>query len=296
MSKILCFGSLNIDRTYSVDEIVKVGETISSHFYEEFIGGKGLNQSIALSKAGGDVYHAGIVGKEDGQVLVKYLKDSGVNVDFIKYLDYPSGHAIIQIDKRGNNSIIVYGGTNRMVDKKFIDDVLDNFSEGDLILLQNEISNISYIVDRAYEKRMIIAFNPSPFDKFVKEVDLNKITYFLVNEIEGSMISEKEDEDEILKHIIKKYPEGKVVMTVGSRGARYLDKNMSYDVSGEKVDAIDTTGAGDTFCGYFLSSISRGKSVEESMNIANKASAFACTIKGASNSIPEIGDLYETYY
>ena len=85
MSKILCFGSLNIDRTYSVNDIVKVGETISSHFYEEFIGGKGLNQSIALSKAGGDVYHAGIVGKEDGQVLVKYLKDSGVNVDFIKY-------------------------------------------------------------------------------------------------------------------------------------------------------------------------------------------------------------------
>lgn len=289
--RILNFGSLNIDKTYSLDHIVRPGETINSLSYQEFIGGKGLNQSVALAKAGADVYHAGLIGQADGGPLKAQLEDNGVNVCFVESRDFPSGHALIQVDKDGMNCIIVEGGTNRMVDEAFVDKVLQGFEKGDMVLLQNEISSIPYIVDKAYDKGMVIALNPSPMDDLVMEIDLGKISYFLVNEIEGMAISQKDELNEVLDEILRLYPESRTVMTLGGDGAAYRDKDQSFRVEGQRVDVVDTTGAGDTFCGFFLASIAKGMGIEEAMDLANRAAARSCTVKGASNSIPDLADL-----
>lgn len=289
--KILNFGSMNIDKTYSLEHIVRPGETVNSMKYEEFIGGKGLNQSVALAHAGAKVWHAGLVGSLDGGPLVNRLNDSGVNTSLIESRDNYSGHALIQIDQNGMNSIIVEGGTNTMIDEIYIDKVLENFKKGDMLLIQNEISSLTYLVDKAFEKEMIIAINPSPMDEKVMAIDLNKISYFLVNEIEAMTISKTLVIDEAVDILVDRFPNSKVIMTLGSEGAIYKDKNTFYKVDGNEVDVVDTTGAGDTFCGYFLASISKGLTVETCMNIANTAASISCTKKGASNSIPLISEL-----
>ena len=161
--KILNFGSLNIDRVYSVDEFVRAGETISSLKMETYAGGKGLNQSIAAARAGEEVYHGGMIG-EDGLFLKELLAENGVETSFIGVTGAQTGHAIIQVNAGGQNSILLFGGANRMIDREFADHVLGNFDRGDILILQNETSSLGYIVDRAWEKGMRIALNPSPIE------------------------------------------------------------------------------------------------------------------------------------
>ena len=146
--KILNLGSLNIDKTYSVKRFVQPKETIQALDYEEFCGGKGLNQSVALARAGAEVYHAGAVGG-DGRILLDMLKEAGADTGYVETLDGASGHAVIQIDESGQNNIIICGGTNRKITREYISSVLEHFGKGDLILLQNEISNIDFAMEEA---------------------------------------------------------------------------------------------------------------------------------------------------
>ena len=146
MEKVLCFGSLNIDYTYKVDHFVQKGETISSQGLQVFSGGKGLNQSTALAKAGVEIYHAGAVGR-DGEFLLEQLRDVGVHTENVAVLtEVRSGNAIIQNDAEGDNCIILYGGANQAVTREQADTVIGKFSEGDYIILQNEISELAYIM------------------------------------------------------------------------------------------------------------------------------------------------------
>lgn len=149
--KILNFGSLNIDKVYSVPHFVSAGETLSSTNYEEFPGGKGLNQSIALAKAGAEVYHTGKIGK-DGLFLKDILSESNVNIDWIEETGTTTGHAIIQVSSSGENCILLFGGANKEITIDQINDVLVNFSQDDLLLLQNEINDLEYIVEKAHKK------------------------------------------------------------------------------------------------------------------------------------------------
>ena len=173
--KILNFGSCNIDYVYSMDHIVKVGETQTTYSLETFSGGKGLNQSIALARAGAEVYHAGCIGN-DGEMLLDILNESGVDTSFVKKVDEKNGHAIIQVSAKGENSIFLYPGSNNMVTTEFIDEVLSHFGEGDILLLQNEISNLTYIIEKAYKKKMCIILNPSPINEVIEKIDFNMIS------------------------------------------------------------------------------------------------------------------------
>ena len=212
--KVLNFGSLNLDYTYQVESILIPGETQASKRRDIFCGGKGLNQSIALAKAGVPVYHAGMIGDEGG-VLLDACRENGVNTDFIRKIDGPSGHTIIQVDRNGQNCILLYGGANRSMTREFVDQVLDSFEEGDMILLQNEINELDYIIDRAYEKGMMIVLNPSPYDSALDSCDLSKVSLFLVNEIEGYQITGEKEPDRILGRIREIYPGARVVLTLG---------------------------------------------------------------------------------
>lgn len=284
--KVLNFGSLNLDYTYQVESILIPGETQASKGRQIFCGGKGLNQSIALAKAGVPVYHAGMIGDEGG-VLLDACRENGVNTDFIRKIDGPSGHTIIQVDRNGQNCILLYGGANRSMTREFVDQVLDSFEEGDMILLQNEINELDYIIDRAYEKGMMIVLNPSPYDSALDSCDLSKVSLFLVNEIEGYQITGEKEPDRILGRIREIYPGARVVLTLGGDGSVYQDETGAVYRQGiYKVKAVDTTAAGDTFTGYFLSSLIGGMPVAEGLDMAAKASAIAVSRPGATASIP----------
>ncbi len=283
--KILNFGSCNIDYVYSLDHIVQVGETETTYSHKTFPGGKGLNQSVAVAKAGTQVYHAGCFGY-DGEMLIDVLLENGVDVSYIKKTDKKNGHAIIQVDAKGENSIFLYPGSNEMVSKDYIDQVLENFGKDDFVLLQNEISNVDYIVEKAHQLQMCIIFNPSPFNDKIDQIHLNKLSYIILNEVEAKGISGCETPEASLMYIKNKYPNLKVVLTLGSEGCIYLDNACEIRQHAFEVDAVDTTAAGDTFTGYFVAELARGTADSEILKIATAASAVAVTRHGAAPSIP----------
>lgn len=142
-----------------------------------YAGGKGLNQSIAIARAGIEVYHAGKIGI-DGQFLIELCNDSGVNSTFIETGVIPTGNAIIQVTSQGQNSIILYPGANRSLDKAWIDKVLTEFSKGDILLLQNEVNLIDYLIIEGKKKGMNIFLNPSPYDEYIDKCDLSLVNTF----------------------------------------------------------------------------------------------------------------------
>ncbi|MDD3172297.1 MAG: ribokinase [Herbinix sp.] len=283
--KILNMGSLNYDYVYSVNHIVKPGETILSKKMEIFCGGKGLNQSVALARAGEKVYHAGMIGM-DGDFLLKTCSDNKIDISFIKTIEGKSGHTIIQVDDDGQNCILLYGGSNQSFTTDFIDGVLDSFDKGDWILLQNEVNHLNYIIDLAYDKGIKIALNPSPFNQSIKECDLTKVSLFLLNEIEGEQITGKSDTKEILKVMAEQYKEAQIVLTLGSEGVIYKDKTTQCTHGVYKVNVVDTTAAGDTFTGYFICAMLHGRPIMEVLELSSKASAIAVSRAGATTSIP----------
>lgn len=285
--KILNFGSLNLDHVYSVDHFVKEGETLASFSLKDHLGGKGLNQSVALARAGCQVYHAGKIGT-DGNALLEKLKSERVNVNHLMIEENtPTGHAIIQVDKNGQNCILLHGGANRTISADEADAVLSNFDKGDLILLQNEITNVGYIIKKAHERGMIIALNPSPMDSELAGMrELNLVDWFILNEVEGAALTGKKLGEDICDGMLMKFPKAQIVLTLGKLGAIYYDsisfaKHGIYD-----VPVVDTTAAGDTFTGYFLCCVSENRTVEDCLETASKAASLAVTKAGASDSIP----------
>jgi ribokinase len=285
-------GSLNIDYVYHVEHLVKLGETIHSIGFERHLGGKGLNQSVALAKAGADTYHAGEIGS-DGIDLRDTLYKSGVNIDYIEMVnDIPSGHAIIQVDKNGQNCIIIVNsGANSAVTKDYINKVISNFSRGDIIIMQNEISNVSYAIKYAKHHGMKVALNPSPINEdLIHSEALENVDWFIMNEVEGYGLTQKQEPTEICKEMLNRYPCCNVVLTLGKIGVMHFD-GKKFETHGiYNVPVVDTTAAGDTFAGYYIAMISKGCSIRSALLYASKASSLTVSKSGASNSIPTFED------
>ena len=285
--KILNFGSLNLDYVYSVDRFVRPGETKSSKSMQTFAGGKGLNQSIALARSGVEVYHAGAVGKSDGKKLIDILKINNVNVDYIEqYVDVSTGHAIIQVDENGQNCILLYGGANQMITKNHVDRVFENFTNGDFLILQNEINMLQYIVDEGHKRGLQIVLNPSPMDEKIFSLNLEYVDYFMLNEVEATDICGGKVSGDLLEVLGAKYPSAKIILTLGEKGVRFKDGDTVLEHGIFKVPVVDTTAAGDTFTGYFIGSLANGHDIIESLRLASLASAIAVSRKGAESSIP----------
>ena len=290
MNKFLCFGSLNIDYTYSVEHFVRAGETLAASDVKTFCGGKGLNQSVALARAGGSVYHAGSIGA-DGKILVEELEKADVNTDFINIQDNEkTGHAIIQNTADGENCILLFGGANKSITKAQVDEVLENFESGDMLVLQNEINLIPYLIETAKSKGVKVAFTPAPMSEEVQSYPLEKVDFILLNETEAKSLAgiknKKGNENDIADSLSAKYPDTQFVLTLGSKGALYIYKKERIFRAALKVKSVDTTAAGDTFAGFFLQSVVDGKSIKCSLKTATKAAAICVTKRGASPSIP----------
>lgn len=289
--KVCNFGSLNIDLVYAVDHAVIPGETLSSTKREEFCGGKGLNQSIALARAGATVYHAGCVGA-DGGMLRAFLEENGVDVRYVRELPGASGHAVIQVDENGQNSILLYGGTNQRITEEMVTEVLAQFAPGDYLVLQNEINALPFIMQTAKERGLKVIFNPSPFDKSVLSYPLETVSWFVVNEIEGAAIAGTEEPREILAYLATKYPSTGVVLTLGHRGSLCCVDAQVLEQPIFPVTAKDTTAAGDTFLGYFFALLEE-YGPEAALRMASAASAISVTADGAAPSIPTLAAVKE---
>jgi ribokinase len=289
--KVLNFGSLNFDHFYEVEHIVRPGETIPSGKYRLACGGKGLNQSVALAHAGANVFHAGKVGR-DGEALLACLKAAGVNSDFVEVAgDVPSGHAIIQVEKNGQNSIIIHGGANRAILEEDVSRVLGAFAPSDCLLLQNEVSCMAEMIDQARDQGLTIFLNPAPMDERVAGYPLEKVDYFIINEIEGRDLSGATDAPAIMAAMRKRFPEAAILLTLGEQGVCYADQSTSLVVPAEKVHAVDTTAAGDTFIGFFIAQKLAGQPIASCLRTACHAAAICVTRPGAADSIPHLKEV-----
>ena len=244
-----------------------------------------MNQSVALAKAGVEVYQGGMIG-EDGQPFLDACAEYGVRADFIRKVEGKSGHAVIQIDSSAQNCILLYGGANQMLTESYVDEVLEHFTAGDILLLQNEVNLLPYIVDKAYEKGMQIALNPSPFNEKLSKVDMTKISIFLLNEVEGNQVTGLTAPEEIIAKMQELYPHAKIVLTLGKDGAVYAEGEQRFFQPIFPVKAVDTTAAGDTFTGYFLAGLAEGMAIPETLKMSAKASSIAVSRAGAVPSIP----------
>lgn len=285
--RVLNFGSLNIDNVFSVPEFVRPGETLAAKSFSRGAGGKGLNQSIALARAGVSVVHAGKIGP-DGIFLKETLASDGVDVSFVDVSPNEfTGSAMIQVSSSGENCIILYGGANQNISREQINRAFESFSSDDILLIQNEISSLDGIMQKAAQKGMRIFFNPAPMADNVFDLPLDLVDTFIVNEIEGAMLARCEND--VLPSLRQKYQAANILLTLGSRGAFYLAKGevepiFSPACNVEKV--VDTTAAGDTFTGYFISGIIRGLIPADALLLASQAAALCISSPGASSSIP----------
>ena len=279
--KVINFGSLNIDLVYRVHDFVRPGETIAASSLTRFAGGKGLNQSLALARAGARVVHAGMVGA-DGGFLLDILRESGVDCSLVAVdPETPSGHAVIQVADSGENSIVLFPGANHRITAELIDRALALAEPGDLLLLQNEISSMIDIMLHAAERNLRIFFNPAPMTPAVAAYPLELVDTLIVNETEWEALTSCRPPFKC-----------NILQTLGARGAVY---NRRIIVPAHHVDkVVDTTAAGDTFIGYFIAELLAGRDAERAMTMAAAASAWCIRHPGAATSIPYRRDIAES--
>ena len=283
--KILNFGSLNLDYVYQVGPFVQPGETLAARKQKIASGGKGLNQSVALAKAGAEVFHAGCIGI-GGEALQTLVEENGVHTEYLRKVDELQGNAVIQVDSSGENCIILYGGSNRMISKEQIDETLKHFSPDDWMVLQNEVSNLEYMMEKAAEKGMKVVLNPSPFEDVLKKLDYGMVSWLLVNEIEAKQLTKKTEADAAWHILHERYPSLCLILTMGANGSYCFTPQETIYQNAYPVKAVDTTAAGDTFTGYFLQGMTQGLPLKECMEQAAKASAICVLREGAAAAIP----------
>ena len=288
---ILVFGSLNIDYVYQVTHFVRPGETLSSLSYKVFAGGKGANQAAALARAGANVHMAGKIGR-DGAWLLEKLRGLGVKTGGVMTGESPTGHAIIQVNEKGENAIVLFPGCNQMIGEKEIDGALGRFGENDVVLLQNEINHVPLIIRKARARKMKVCLNPAPFDRKILEYPLALVDSLILNETEGAGITGKVRDEDILATLPSLLPGCECILTLGAKGSRYVFRDQRISMPASQTRVKDTTAAGDTFIGYYLAGLAEGLAVRDRLALASKAAAVVVSRAGAMDSIPARNEVF----
>ena len=290
MNQIINYGSCCIDHVFQIPHFVRAGETLSSTGYAIFPGGKGLNQSIAVAEAGCAVTHVGAVG-EDGRWLAELMTARGVNITHLGITNTPTGQAILQIDPSGENAIIILGGANLAAHEHLIDAALNDATGDEILLIQNETSGNEAAIRQAKAKGLQVAFNMAPMNANARALPLALIDYFIINETEGEALTGKTEPSEICDAVLDQYPHSAVVLTLGPAGVLFRTAERNLSQPAYPVETVDTTGAGDTFTGYFLATLMKTKQVELALQTAAAAAALSVTQPGAATSIPTLHDV-----
>ena len=281
MATIYNFGSINTDHVYRLGHFPSAGETLAATDYARGLGGKGANQSVALAKAGAAVRHIGAVG-EDGLWMIERMQAAGVDCRHVEQGDTPSGHAIINVDSEGENTIVLYPGANRTISPDHITQALSQAQAGDLLVMQNETAHQANTARFAQEQGLKLIYSAAPFEaKAVQEV-LPYVWLLLLNAVEAEQLSAA------LGVALQDLPVPHVLVTRGADGAIWYDLEAGAQnaIPAFKVSAVDTTGAGDTFAGYLTAALSEGLPQAAAMRLASAASALKVTRAGTADAIP----------
>lgn len=290
MPKLINLGSLCVDNVYSVDTIATVGETVASRNHAVFPGGKGLNQSLAASKAGAEVHHIGCVG-EDGNWLKEILAEAGVNVGNVRRIETRSGHAVIQVDSAGQNSIVISGGANRSIQVLDRNAAFALIKPGDWLLLQNEINDIEDVLQEAGDRDVNVAFNVAPVDGREQNYCLDAVRLLIVNEVEAAALARESVPDAALDALCGRYPTAHIVLTLGRDGLLHGIGDHREKLAAYRVEAVDETAAGDAFVGYLMAGLLSGEGYAKALILGSAAGALAVTQEGAASSIPKYSDV-----
>ncbi len=219
------------------------------------------------------------------------LAESGVNTEFVREVPAASGHAVIQVNDRGQNCILLYPGTNALLTEAFADEVLSRFGRGDVALFQNETNLVPELMKKASRRGMRVAFNAAPFTDAVKAFPLELVDWLFVNEIEGASLSGEKAPEKIAARLRALYPNTEIILTLGAEGCLYAGGEGVFVEPAADVVPVDTTAAGDTFTGYYLMAALNGEGAKCALMIASAASGLAITRMGAADSIPSIAQV-----
>jgi ribokinase len=285
MVDVLCIGSLNIDLVYRVPHFVRPGETLSAGSLTRGAGGKGLNQSVAAARAGARVRHAGVIGR-DGLFLRELLAGEGIDLSALRVSDDPTGHAVIQVNDGGENSIILFPGANHSIGEADIDAAFAGLAPGSLLMLQNEVNGVARLLHAGREHEMRVLLNTAPATPELRDLPIDLASVLVCNETEGEVLTGERESGRILAALRRRCPDTALVLTLGAEGCRHDGPEGSWSIPAERVTPVDTTAAGDTFVGYLAAGLCRGLSLYESARTATRAAALTVTRHGAAESIP----------
>lgn len=292
MKKILLVGSMNMDLVVNTDEIPRLGETVIGNTFAQIPGGKGANQAVAMAKLESNVTFLGKVGEDAfGDDLIKSMKDSGVNTNYIERDENPTGIALINVDKDGNNNIVVIPGANWKVDKEYLKRHKEAFKESDIVVFQLEIpiGTVKKGLEIAKNLGKTTILNPAPARDLDDEI-INNIDILIPNEHELERMAkipiiDKSSMLEAARILLNKGIK-EIIVTLGSKGVLYINKENHKFIESYKVKVVDTTGAGDSFIGGFTSSYIEDGDIEKSINMGQKTAALSIQKFGAQSSLP----------
>ncbi len=293
LKKILVVGSSNTDMVIKTHKFPAPGETILGGRFLMNAGGKGANQAVAAARLGGVVAFVGKIGDDIfGKQAVQQLEDEGINVDFVAVdPENPSGVAMITVDRNAENSIVVAPGSNGTLTSADFDKATTKLDESDFVLMQLEIPipTVDYIARQAAQKQKKVILNPAPAASLSGEL-LKNLYLITPNETEAELLTgiKVTDEASALKAAESLHEKGvgAVIITMGAAGAFLSEGGNAEMIKAPKVEAVDTTAAGDTFNGALAVALAEGKTLTESIAFANKAASISVTRIGAQSSVP----------
>jgi len=278
---IFNLGSINADHFYDVPTLPAPGETIAAIAHHVGLGGKGANQSIAAARAGARVFHIGAVGP-DGGWAVGRMHELGVNTDYIATLDIPTGHAIVSVDAAGENAIVIHSSANAALDEARITDALGDAMPGDILVLQAETNLGAFTAELAQSRDMRVVYSAAPFDADHAQRLLPFTDLLVVNALEAGQLAQAMGVN--AQHL----PVPETLITRGGEGATFRSARETIDVRAFAVAPQDTTGAGDTYLGYYLAGVDAEMDRRGAMTFAAAAAALQVTRKGAAEAIPSL--------
>lgn len=297
MKNICVIGSLNMDLVVNVDTMPKPGQTIIGSNFKEVPGGKGANQAVAMARLNGNVSMIGKVGEDGfGQTLINSLKNDKVDTTYIQTSKGATGVALITVDKNAQNSIVVSPGANFEVKEDDIDNNIEAIKNSDIVVLQLEtpLNTIKYALNKAKELNKYTILNPAPAvkldDEIIKNVDLLTPNETELEIISGVSIETEEDIQKAAQIMIEKGVK-ELIVTLGSKGSLYINKEKSMFKKAYKVEAVDTTVAGDSYTGALAVALSQDKNIEDAMDFASKVGALSVLKEGAQSSLPTLEDV-----
>lgn len=297
MSKILVIGSSNTDLIAKVKKFPHAGETIAGEFFSQEMGGKGANQAVAAKKLGGDVQFITCLGTDaNGRNAMDYYKNQGLDVSLSLVVeDVPSGVALIMVDGNGENCIVIIPGANNELFTDYLNGLEKVIANVQIVVLQMEIpyETVKNVCRLAKKHQKLVILNVAPAREIDEEL-LANVDILVVNETEAETITGKniklEGMDQIVDDLLSKGAKT-VILTLGKEGSVWKSGTTLHHFPSYSVNTVDSTAAGDTFCGALAAEISRGKNLAEAIQFSTAAAAICVTRMGAQSSLPTVEEV-----